>query len=370
MPPSTAALSLSIADSPDEQWAVVSPAASVGRGSMLNAALLSVLAGTSRPQQVRAGTSNDTLPIHPMHPRTHPFAGRSAGLVGLATFARQNHQQGGGASEFQDFSARYGALREEDLVTLFERLMDIQGFDVGRVATLRILPDKLNDTAQVESQVRAHARATKERIERLAPLLGLHKPGPGSPGGVALLHQPVISLSNGQLRRARILNALVQLEETAASAASEAPIGPLRSANDRPTSLLVLDQPYSGLDEPSRAELAQLLSLLHKKGTPRVIQVLRRQDEIPEGVTHIIDIDTQGHVWMGSRHAWAGNDVVKPAGAEGIRTNHENGIGIGCGPDLAALHSVSVQYGDKVVLDVSFSDWVKSWRPEIGNVGP
>ena len=61
------------------------------------------------------------------------------------------------------------------------------------------------------NEVKREAEKTKEHIERIAPLLGLNKPGPGSPGGSILLHQPIISLSNGQTRRARICGTLVSL---------------------------------------------------------------------------------------------------------------------------------------------------------------
>jgi ABC-type molybdenum transport system ATPase subunit/photorepair protein PhrA len=217
--------------------------------------------------------------------------------------------------------------------------MEAQGFEVGKIAAMKVVPDKLLST-EVEESEREKAAAAKTRIEKLAPLLGLHKPGPGSEGGVPLLYSPVISLSNGQLRRARIVSSLVRLDE-----ASSTDEGVLQK------SLLILDQPYSGLDESSRIELTKLLGRLHESGKPRVILILRRQDELPEGVTHIVDVDTDGRLWTGSRSEWSGAKAKQPSGVEGIRKNSLKGIGKGKGEELARLSNVSVQYGEKVVLD-------------------
>ena len=325
---SSSPLSLTINDQGSELWAVIAPHSSSSSGSKLLARLLSTLSARSLPQQQQGNASTR------LHPSPHRFTSNTS-LIALASFAKQQHSSN---ADFQDFSARYGALREEDTVTVFESLMDSQGFEVGKIAAMKVLPDRLTDLT-VDAADRAKALAAKDRIEKLAPLLGLHKPGPGSVGGVPLLYSPVISLSNGQLRRARIVSSLVRLEDAA-------------SAQDgASTSLLVLDQPYSGLDESSRAELTNLLSRLHGRGTPRVVLVLRRQDEVPAAVTDIIDVDADGRVWTGRRASWAEEGASRPGGVGGIRSNSRDGVGVGTGRELARLEGVSVQYGDKVVLD-------------------
>lgn len=329
--PSTSPLSLTVPDSGNELWAVIAPPTSSGPGSKVLSALLGVLAGRTRPRQSSDTDQNDIR----MHPSAHPFTVNAAERIGFASFAKQEHIVGG--NDFQDYSKRYGALREEDHVTLFESIMHDQGFEVGKVAEMRIVPDKLSDT---DLEVRSRARETRSHIERLAPLLGLHKPGPGSPGGVPLLHQPMISLSNGQTRRARICGALVSLARQ--HAAEKAPAA---------TTLLILDQPFSGLDEPSRDELSSLLGTLHAKGSPRALLILRRQDELPQGVTHIVDVDAEGKVWTGSRADWSGSEAARPKGVDGIKRNHARGIGVGRAQEVARLHNVSIQYGSKVVLD-------------------
>jgi ABC-type molybdenum transport system ATPase subunit/photorepair protein PhrA len=333
---SAPALTLSIPNSSEQLWAVISPATSAGPGAKVLSSLLKVLAGKSRAQQILPGEVHEKKRLHPS---VHPFANQDQKRIGFASFSKNESSNGG--NDFQDFSKRYGALREEDHITLFESIMWDQGFEVGRVAQMRILPDKLLDEG-VDQDIRKSAIETKQHIEKLSPLLGLHKPGPGSPGGVPLLHQPIISLSNGQTRRARICGALVSLARQQKSDNSVAG-----------TTLLVLDQPYSGLDEPSRDELSSLLSDLHARGSPRAILVLRRQDDLPKGVTHIVDVSADGKVWSGSRKEWHGSKAQVPQGVKGIRKNNEKDIGVGKkeGEEVIMLNNVSVQYGEKVVLD-------------------
>lgn len=324
---SSSPLSLTINDDHSEIWAIVAPRSSSSSGSKLLLRLSSALTASSRPQQLQSDQSTK------LHPSPHLFTSNHR-CIALASFSKQ---QVNSSSEFQDFSARYGALREEDTITVFETLMDAQGFEVGKIAAMKVLPDKLLST-EVDQCEKSDAKRAKERIEIIASLLGLQKPGPGSEGGLPLLYSPVISLSNGQLRRARIVSSLVRLEEAA-------------NSHSEQRSLLVLDQPYSGLDESSRIELTQLIKKLHESGSPRIILILRRQDEVPSVVTHIVDIDTEGKVWIGSKTQWQsdGSDTAK--GVEGIRANREKGVGVGQGKKLIRLAGVSVQYVDKIVLD-------------------
>lgn len=341
---SSSPLSLTINDDPCELWAIIAPHSSSSSGQKFLERLLSTLSTKSRPQQqIQQEENNSIITTTRLHPSPHLFT-RNAKLINLASFSKQ---QVSSNSEFQDFSARYGALREEDTISVFESLMDAQGFEVGKIAEINVLPDKLT-SVEVEESNRAKASIAKDRIEKLAPLLGLDKPGPGSVGGTPLLYSPIISLSNGQLRRARIVSSLVRLNEASSNENSSSSGGGLEK------SLLILDQPYSGLDEPSRDELTRLLGKLHSKGTPRVILVLRRQDELPKGVTHVIDVDTEGKVWTGSLLEWSGIKRGKqhqPRGVEGIRKNSLRGIGVGKGKELARLSNITVQYGDKIVLD-------------------
>ncbi|EEP79868.1 conserved hypothetical protein [Uncinocarpus reesii 1704] len=81
----------------------------------------------------------------------------------------------------------------------------------------------------------------------------------------ALVDMPVANLSNGQTRRARIAKALLDGPE-----------------------LLLLDEPFMGLDPPTVQSLSPLLYNLAAASNPRIIMTLRPQDPVPAWITHLV----------------------------------------------------------------------------------
>ncbi|MBM3981476.1 MAG: ATP-binding cassette domain-containing protein [Planctomycetes bacterium] len=90
-------------------------------------------------------------------------------------------------------------------------------------------------------------------------------------GLAPILHQPFMTLSNGQARRARLARALLTNPE-----------------------VLVLDDPFIGLDAAARADLAALLEELVRDGT--CVLVICREDAVPAWVTDTLVLGRAGDV--------------------------------------------------------------------------
>ncbi|KAJ6467990.1 hypothetical protein C8R47DRAFT_1152143 [Mycena vitilis] len=167
------------------------------------------------------------------HLRIHPPPPPPAGLdphdcVSMASFG--NRRSAGGA--FYDYTARYGAVREEDRITLRQSMF----------------PETIDDL-KPQTRIALESPSTDYKLfEYLVQKMGLAE----------LLDLPRIALSDGQTRRARILKALLAEPQ-----------------------LLLLDEPLvkhlTGLDIENRATL-------HAACNPHIIIGLRMQDTIPDWI--------------------------------------------------------------------------------------
>ncbi|ESK94689.1 hypothetical protein Moror_14325 [Moniliophthora roreri MCA 2997] len=147
-------------------------------------------------------------------------------------------------TDFYDYSARYGAVHEEDKITLRQSLY----------TSLGIANDPFSkDTTPEEHRM---SEEDKRLLHDLAESMGL------SP----FMDLPIIALSNGQTRRARILKAVLRKPKV---------------------ELLILDEPLTGLDIQTRPKLLSLLHELHASASPRILLGLRTHDDIPTWITNV-----------------------------------------------------------------------------------
>ncbi len=111
-------------------------------------------------------------------------------------------------------------------------------------------------------------------LERLTDLLELHP----------LLGHGIRSLSNGEFRKLLIARALLPAPK-----------------------LLILDDPFAGLDAGSRPALAEAITKLMQKGT-QILLVTQRPEEVIPGITHVLLIRSGRVALTGTRE-----EVLTPA---------------------------------------------------------
>lgn len=140
-------------------------------------------------------------------------------------------------------------------------------------------------------------------------------------GLASLLDSSFLKLSNGQTRKARIAKALLQ----------------------RPA-LLLLDNPFVGLDAASRADLATWLNALIKRDTTLVL--VTESDDIPTFVTHVLSFE--GACWAGPKeHYTAPANKHSSQPVPTLQTPSEPLDAI----DVFQLNNVTVRYGERLVLN-------------------
>ena len=210
------------------------------------------------------------------------------------------------SGEFTDFTARYGALQEEDRLSFRE--------------TLSVL----------------HPPPSSADIENVSRSMRIHH----------LLDLPSVSLSSGQTRRARIASAMLT----------------------RPV-LLLLEDPMAGLDIPSRDEVSRVLGELNAAGSMRVVLVLRGKgtDSMPQWVTDVCEVK-EGEVWIGKKHEWQERSRQTTLQIEQIDEvpAQETSEGEPEGEPVVALNNVSVSYGEGTR---QVSAYCSSLDPGVDEVG-
>jgi molybdate transport system ATP-binding protein len=125
--------------------------------------------------------------------------------------------------------------------------------------------------------------------------------------------------------------------------------------------LLILDDPFSGLDAQYRIHLRSLLEALMMRRSPHVLLIANHPDELPPGITHVLCVDRCRIVAQGRRRTMLAHPRVRslfrgrPAAGRRrqlARTKRQTGPSV---TELVHLEGVTVRYGSRSVLqDV---DW-------------
>ncbi len=148
-------------------------------------------------------------------------------------------------------------------------------------------------------------------------------------GLASCLPLSLIQLSNGQMHRARIAKALLL----------------------RPK-LLILDEPFMGLDAAGRRDVADLLGGVLADSVRLLL--VTQPNAVPDWVTHVLELDNLAIRWQGPRRLW---DVFsnRPAHQDGLENRPRPNVSTTAEP-IIELRNVTVAYGDRVALrDVTWT---------------
>ncbi|MCJ1447073.1 MAG: hypothetical protein MMC23_007582 [Stictis urceolatum] len=151
-------------------------------------------------------------------------------------------------------SARYESRREDTDFSLLDYLM----------GNLSLNPGAQRHSATYDRDFRQHILSISSKLDL-----------------DALLELPVGNLSNGQTRRARIAKALTYKPR-----------------------LMLLDEPFLGLDPVAKKNLSPLLYLLSRRSGPNLVIALQDTDEIPTWISHVVYIGTDHQIhFQGTKKA-------------------------------------------------------------------
>ncbi len=211
--------------------------------------------------------------------------------------------------------ARWQSLAGDDVPTVNDYF---NGPDVDDRVTFDM------DPARPDDVTRAARRA--QAVE----LLGINH----------LLDRKLIHLSNGEGRKVLLAHALMQSPQ-----------------------LLILDDPFSGLDSTSRETLLNSLITILENRQQRLLLVAARDDEIPHGITHVLAIDGHRIVARGKKDEVCASSFAQgmfkadsTTAREKIRLPAVGWSALPPGTPLIEFHNVRVKYqGVQVLKDISWT---------------
>ena len=161
--------------------------------------------------------------------------------------------------------------------------------------TLEGDPPSVGEALHQDAAESKEPEAALRRVKELTALFSMEP----------LLDKPLVTLSSGELRKYQLTRALLGGPE-----------------------ILVVDNPYIGLDPRTRGLLTELLTTL--SGTMTLVLVLSRPAEIPPFITHVIPVEDGVAGEKEPREAYL--DRVLP-------------------PAVIRLRNVTIRFGERVILN-------------------
>ena len=136
-----------------------------------------------------------------------------------------------------------------------------------------------------------------------------------------LLDKYIILLSSGELRKYKLAASLFTHPK-----------------------VLIMENPFIGLDAETRDQLKELMAMLAKEQGLQIILVLAKTDEIPDFITHIVEVREMQVLPKVERpgHSRDGSFVSREASTQKNRPS--------VSPEVIRFNNVSIRYGERTIL--------------------
>ncbi len=280
----------------DQQWALIGPNGS-GKSLLANAIMYSMPIFQGRILYYFGNSKDDS-------DKARSYFDRGE----IVKISPQSHRNLARSNSYHQ--ARWNSIESPGVSTVADILT---GKSIERISPFQVDPMK---TAE---------ETYRKRRDDTVALLGIEY----------LLDRKILHLSNGEARKVLLARALMQ----------------------RPK-LLILDDPFCGLDNKSRAILRNAINDLFAAGKMRILLITARLDEIPPEITHVLRVVENRVVNKGQK-----DQVLQTGSADKIfgpkkTTTHQTEIEFPvplqgpaekC-PVLVEMKDVSVTYGEVKVL--------------------
>lgn len=147
-----------------------------------------------------------------------------------------------------------------------------------------------------------------------------------------LLDKHIILLSSGELRKLKLTETLFSHPR-----------------------VLIMDNPFIGLDAKTRDQLRDLFATIAREETLQIILVLSKTDDIPPFITHVVEVKDMKVGPKQTREEYVAAHQIQPAHvlcqdkAKAIVDLPYNNKEYNT-PEVANLHNVCIQYGERTIL--------------------
>jgi ABC-type molybdenum transport system, ATPase component/photorepair protein PhrA len=179
-----------------------------------------------------------------------------------------------------------------------------------------------DDVPSVGEQLGKNIDTDDTHIKELYDLFGINE----------FLDKKIISLSSGELRKFQLIKTIATFPR-----------------------VLIIDNPFIGLDVTSRELLQKSLSKLSESGYIQIILVLSMVDDIPGFITHVVNVtDMQVGEKIDRKSYLESLNIDKSIGSFSKIDEMIYGIEYDCEPlkseEIIKMNNISIKYGERTIL--------------------